>query len=140
MPERPVVLDTHVWIWAVTGDSALKLPARQLITDALKASTVLVPAICVWEVALLCRKQQLQLTQPVHEWIRTALEKPGFLLLKLDSDVAVESTQLPGTFHQDPADCMIVASARIFNAILLTKDARILEYGKAGHVDAVSSG
>lgn len=138
MVERSLVLDTHVWLWSVAGDSALKSSARQLISTALRKSLVMVPAISVWEIGMLWQRGRIQLSQPVSEWVRGAIEKSGFTLLPLDAAIALESTMLPGTLHSDPADCMIVASARLHNALLLTRDAKIIKYGNLGHVDTVT--
>lgn len=138
MAERPLVLDTHVWIWSVNGDTALKPAARQLISTALKKSLVLVPAICVWEIGMLWKRGRIQLSQPVGEWVTLAIERSGFALLNLDASSALESTMLPGDFHNDPADCIIVASARLQNALLLTRDRAIIKYSKDGHVDTIA--
>jgi PIN domain nuclease of toxin-antitoxin system len=128
-----------VWIWAVTGDQTISPSIRQRIRLSLKKSYVLVPAICVWEVGMLWRKNRIRLKEPLLEWVRTALESSGFSLAPLTGEIAVESCLLPGTFHSDPADSMIVATARLEKALLLTRDSRILEYGRAGHVDALAA-
>ena len=78
--------------------------------------------------AKLVELQRLSLPCPVSDWIQQALSYPGVRLLDLSPRVCVESTQLPGNFHRDPADQIIVATARIFDAPLVTVDARILAY------------
>jgi PIN domain nuclease of toxin-antitoxin system len=139
MSEQPLVLDTHVWIWIINGDQTIKASIRLRIQQALKKSRVLVPAICVWEVGMLWKKDRIQLQEPLLNWIRTALDKPGFSLAPITDAIAVESALLPGKFHNDPADCMIVATARLEKAILVTRDTRIIQYGQAGHVDVLST-
>ncbi|MBI4533120.1 MAG: type II toxin-antitoxin system VapC family toxin [Candidatus Melainabacteria bacterium] len=134
MPESPIVLDTHVWVWAVMGDKNLKPFARELIEQALRKQQVLVPSICIWETGMLWRQGRIQLTEPMHRWVREALDKSGFLLAPLTDAVAVEAALLPGDFHSDPADCMIIATARLEKAILLSRDSRMVAYGKSGHV------
>jgi len=71
---------------------------------------------------------RLKLPLPVAEWLNTALSYPGMRLLELTPEIAVESTQLPGAFHRDPADQIIVATARVYNCPLVTIDAKILAY------------
>jgi PIN domain nuclease of toxin-antitoxin system len=137
MPEQPLVLDTHIWIWAVTGNKAISTTLRQRINVALQKSRVLVPAICVWEVGMLANKSRIQLKEPLLTWVSGALEKSGFTLLPINEAIAVEACLLPGDFHNDPADRIIVASARIEKAILVTRDSRILEYGETGYINTL---
>ena len=85
-------------------------------------------AISCWEVAKLVERQRLSLPCPVFDWIQQALSYPGVSLLDLSPRICVESTQLPGTFHRDPADQIIVATARVFDVPLVTVDAKILAY------------
>ena len=135
MPDRPtaLVLDTHAWIWWAIGEP-LDDAARAAIGRAASRGAVLVPAISVWEVAMLVSKGRLAMAMPVGEWCRQALALPGFSLAPLTPDVAIESCQLPGVIHPDPADRMIVATARVLGATLVTRDEKLLAYGAAGHV------
>ena len=122
-----IVLDTHIWVWWVHGDCALSASTRALL-DSSEQTGIGVSAISCWEVAKLVERQRLSLPCPVFDWIQQALSYPGVRLLDLSPRVCVESTQLPGTFHRDPADQIIVATARVFDAPLVTVDAKILEY------------
>jgi len=76
----------------------------------------------------------LTLPIPLDEWFEQALNYPGVRLLELTPEIVIESTQLPGNFHRDPADQMIVATARIHHCPLLTADEKILNYP---HVQAI---
>jgi PIN domain nuclease of toxin-antitoxin system len=87
-----------------------------------------VSAISCWEVAKLVELKRLSLSLPIMDWMHQALAYPGIRLLPISPEVAVESSQLPGHFHKDPADQILVATARIYNCPLLTVDARILAY------------
>ncbi len=127
-----IVLDTHIWVWWVHGDSALSAPARALL-DAAEQTGIGVSAISCWEVAKLVERQRLALPCAVGDWLQQALSYPGVRLLELSPRVCVESTQLPGTFHRDPADQIIVATARVFEASLVTEDAKILAYPHVRH-------
>jgi PIN domain nuclease of toxin-antitoxin system len=137
MPERALILDTHVWLWAVNGDPNIQPSIRRRIALALVKSRVLVPVISVWEVGMLWKKNRIQLKEPLREWVRSGLQRSGFSLAPLTEEIAVESSLLPGSFHNDPADAMIVATARVERALLFTRDSRMIEYGKAGHVDVL---
>jgi PIN domain nuclease of toxin-antitoxin system len=122
-----ILLDTHIWVWWVDGSP--HLTAGQLgHLEAHETSGLGVSVISCWEVAKLVELNRLELQCPVAEWIEQALAYPGVRLLYLTPRIAVESTQLPGTFHRDPADQIIVATARIRRCPLLTADARILGY------------
>ena len=86
---------------------------------------------------MLAAKGRVQLGLPAAQWVRRALAAPGLVLAEMTPDIAVESSFLPGEFHSDPADRLIVATARAIGAALYTKDRAILAYGRRGHVKAV---
>jgi PIN domain nuclease of toxin-antitoxin system len=122
-----ILLDTHIWVWWVDGTPQLSSAQRQHI-EANEESGLGVSVISCWEVCKLVELNRLVLRLPVAEWINQALAYPGMRLLYLTPRIAVESTQLPGAFHRDPADQIIVATARIRRCSLLTADGRILGY------------
>ena len=129
-----VILDTHVWVWWVHGDARLTAAQADAILES-ASSGVGVSAISCWEVAKLVERQKLKLPHPVGLWLREALGYPGVRLLELTPEVAVASTLLPGDFHRDPADQIIVASARLHGCRLVTSDQKILDYE---HVETVA--
>ena len=139
MTERPLLLDTHVWLWALLGDPQLKTPARRRISEALRSGAVLISAISVWEAAMLWKKGRIQVLQPLHEWFGEAFDKSGFELAPLLPEVSLDAVDLPGTFHDDPADRIIIATARFNRAQLLTRDRRMLDYARSGHVHAIEA-
>ncbi len=122
-----IVLDTHIWIWWVHGTPRLDKKQIEIIT-AHENDLIGISAISCWEVAKLVEYGRLTLPYPVLEWIELALSYPGVKLLPLTPQIVVESTQLPGVFHRDPADQIIVATARIFQCPLVTLDKKIIEY------------
>lgn len=134
MSAATLVLDTHVWVWFLAGDARLRMTAREAITAAGDERRVLVPAIAVWEVSMLEAKRRLVFGSLCEEWVETALAHPGFELAPLTPSIAVASNRLPEGFHGDPADRMIVATARALAATLVTRDRRMLGYGRRGHV------
>jgi PIN domain nuclease of toxin-antitoxin system len=122
-----IVVDTHIWVWWVHGDT--RLTSRQLqVLQEHEADGLGVSIFSCWEVAKLVQYKRLVLSLPVPEWLELALSYPGVQLLPLTPRIVVESTQLPGDFHRDPADQLIVATARVFNAPLITADSKILAY------------
>ena len=84
--------------------------------------------ISCWEIAKLVEYNRLVLPVSTGEWLNQALSYPGVALLYLTPRIAVESTQLPAPFHRDPADQIIVATARVHACPLMTVDAKILDY------------
>ena len=98
-----IVLDTHAWIWVVAGDRTLSGAARSAIEKAAAAGAVLVPAIAVWEVAMLGARGRIRLAKPCLEWVDDALAAPGFGLAPLTPDVAIESAGII-LVRSDPGD------------------------------------
>jgi PIN domain nuclease of toxin-antitoxin system len=125
--ERVILLDTHIWVWWVHGDERLIPEHRRLITEN-ESQGLGVSVISCWEVAKLIERGRLTLPCALPDWIDQALSYPGIRLLELTPRIAVESTQLPGDFHRDPADQILVATARVSGYPLLTVDRRILAY------------
>jgi len=121
-----IILDTHIWIWWVNDSPRLTEQYRQWIRDY-QASGLGVSVISCWEVAKLVEKNRLVLSIPVEEWLQRALAYPGVELLNLTVPIVVQSTQLTG-FHNDPADQIIVATAKVYDCSLLTADSKILNY------------
>lgn len=122
-----ILLDTQIWVWWVVGDSRMTTEQETLV-KANEGTGIGVRAISVWEVAKLVERGRLQFSCPVLDWLHQALAYPGVRLLELTPEIAVESTQLPGSFHRDPADQIIVATARHLQIPLLTADGKILAY------------
>lgn len=122
-----IVLDTHVWIWWVHADPSLP-SAYFPILSAAGANNIGVSAISLWEVAILAARGRVTLSSPIEQWFDDALAKSGVELLPLTPAIAAESCRLPGSFHRDPADQIIVATARTLDVPLMTADGRIRGY------------
>jgi len=131
-----ILLDTHAWVWWVHGDARLSEEQRKML-DARAVEGVGVSIISCWEVAKLVEYGRLKLPQDVAEWLGVAIAYPGLRLLDLTPAIVVESTRLPQPFHKDPADQIIVATARIHDCPLATADDKILNYS---HVRTVAIG
>jgi PIN domain nuclease of toxin-antitoxin system len=140
MPDGPVLLDTHVWIWTVEGDRRrLNARAVSAIERASRRGEVLVAAISVWEIAMVEAKGRIALSMPVDEWVAAALRAPGVRLLDLTPAISVDSARLPGRPVGDAADRILVASARSAGARLATCDAAMIAYAAGGHVAALDA-
>jgi PIN domain nuclease of toxin-antitoxin system len=136
-----LLLDTHVWLWLALGTPGRFSPSlRERLESADHTQPLHVSIISAWEVALLAAKGRLNLAMPTKTWLERALSHPAVRQLALD-DLAVvtDSNELPGDFHADPADRLLVATARIGGYTLVTRDHEILEYGKAGHVNVLAA-
>ncbi|RLA44380.1 MAG: VapC toxin family PIN domain ribonuclease [Gammaproteobacteria bacterium] len=124
-----VVVDTHVLVWWVSGDKSLSKPASKAIKGALvSGSEVVISSISAWEIAMLIEKERLTLTMDVDSWLDEVAQIDGVRFMPIDNEITVKSTMLPGKFHKDPADRMIVATARKLAVPLITADNKIRAY------------
>ena len=124
----PILIDTHVWLWWVTADGRLSRKAKKTISTAQERNDLWLSLISVWEIAKKVEKRQLVLDRPLDQWFDIAVAMPGLHSYELTRPVLIESCQLPQPFHGDPADQLIVATARHHNATLITKDEKIRAY------------
>ena len=134
-----IILDTHALIWSVDDNARLGKNTRTLIEESLERDGVLVSAITPWEIALLTEKGRLRLGQEVGAWLEAVLSLPSVRLAPIEPQIALDSVRLPGDFHTDPADRIIVATARHFDMTLVSADQAILSYAEKGHVRAVDA-
>lgn len=122
------LLDTHVWIWWVSEDRRLSARAKAAIEKSQREAALSVSLMSVWEVAKKVEKNQLLLDRPLEQWLDVATTMPGLHLAELTRPILVESCQLPQPFPGDPADQIIVATARHDSAVLVSKDRKIRDY------------
>lgn len=140
MPNDVLLLDTHCWIWVELG--VVRRLSRAAIAAIRKAESegrLLVSIISVWELGMLEKRGRVALPRNIRTWVDEALAKPGIALAPLTPEIALESVQLPGELHGDPADRIIVATARVLGATLLTKDTRLIDYSRHRHVKALEA-
>ena len=135
-----LLLDTHTLLWLMLGDSKLGTLAGSAIQDAAQHAHVMISAITPWEIALLVSKKKINLYKDVMVWVDEALAKPGVTLVGLEPEIAVESTRLPFEMHPDPADRILVATARQLGATLVTSDRALLELAVKGYFRACNAG
>jgi PIN domain nuclease of toxin-antitoxin system len=134
-----LLLDTHVLVWSINEGAKLGKEAKGSIRVAGDEGRVLVSAITPWEIALLVSKGRLTLEADVMEWVRDALTIPGVTLVGLEPEISVASTRLPFEMHLDPADRILVATARHLGATLVTADRRLLALAKQGRFKALDA-
>jgi PIN domain nuclease of toxin-antitoxin system len=131
-----LLLDTHVLLWLAEGSESLPPSSRELLESRAASEGLTVSAISFWETAMLERRGRIALSQPTRAW-RDAVLTVGIAEAEVDGEIAVEAVHLPGQLHADPADRIIVATARVRSFQLATRDQRLLAYGAAGHASVV---
>lgn len=138
--DRALLLDTHVWVWYVEDETKrFSRRIEPLVETAVRRGDVVISAISVWEIAVLEAARRIELNVDVRTWVGRALAFPGVRLKGLSPSIAIESTRLPGQLHGDPADRILIATARLLGAALVTCDETILTYAKKGHVRVVDA-
>lgn len=131
-----MLLDTHAIIWIGLG-LPLKPAALDAVEEARRRSELRISAVSAWEIGLLVAKGRLALTLDPEAWLDRFIALSTAGIVPLTATVAVRSAFLPGGFHADPADRLLVATARDLGIPIVTRDQRILAYAAAGHVAAV---
>lgn len=122
-----ILLDTHIWIWWVNEPDKLSdTTARYL--DELPPAYIHVSVISCWEVAKLVEKGKLKLAEPLTDWLEKAIDRSGITVIPLERAIISDACSLPGVFHSDPADQLIVATSRMKRFPLLTADGKIRNY------------
>lgn len=124
-----IVLDTHALVWWASGNDAQLSPsAAQAIAIEMQGGQIVVSSISAWELAMLVARGRLHLSMDVEAWLSVVGQIEAVRFVPVDNEIAVKSISLPGEFHKDPADRMIVATARKLAAPLVTADERIRAY------------
>jgi len=136
-----LLLDTHVWLWLALGiPGRLRAETTAHIEQTATERAIGVSIVSVWEIGLLEAARRLRLPMTAEEWVAHGLRRFDLRLIGLDQPrIVLDSCRLPGGFHADPADRLLVATARAENAVLVTRDKKILDYGRAGHVRVLAA-
>jgi len=134
-----LLLDTHVLLWSGFKDPRLGRKTTAAINRAAREGRIGISAITPWEIGLLASKKRINLHVDTLVWIREALSKAGVRLAALEPEIAVESTRLPFEMHPDPADRILVATARQLGATLVTADKALLGIAGKGHFRAMDA-
>ena len=128
-----ILLDTHTWIWSHSATKLLSDNVKILIKQT-QTDQRAIASISIWEFAMMVTKGRINVKIDPKRWLNNAIGKSGLQVIELTPEIAMESCNLPGDFHKDPADQIIVATARAHNLTILTKDRKIIEYP---HVQAI---
>lgn len=123
------LLDTHVLIWWLQGEGPLSEAQQRVLNAADGNSPLRVSDVSLWEIATLHGLGRIQLAMPLREWLEKAVAPPLVRRHGISPAIAAEVAALPDSFHRDPADRILVATARILGATLLTQDRHITESG-----------
>ncbi len=133
------LIDTHVLLWFTEGDTRLGKRARRLIGEAWRAEQVGISVMTLWEIGMLLEKRRVALSLPLAAYVQRVIDTEKLKLVPVDRAIASESGQLPGGLPGDPGDRLIAATARVLGCPLLTADRTLLDYAKAGHVQAIDA-
>ena len=125
------LLDTHTWVWWYMHPESLSGRVTDLIRNSDQYEELLLSVISPWEFCKLLEKGRIAISCDPEKWLNAAFDLPKLRLVHLSPLLAYRSTVLPQPFHNDPADQIIVATARQEDAVILTKDRNILEYDHA---------
>ena len=121
---RPL-LDTHAWVWWICGDVRLTPRERHLLDNLPANERPVLAEISLWEVAMLVERGRLELDMSLENWLALASAPATVELVRITPAIAAEVARLPDKFHRDPADRLIVASARVRKLQVLTRDRKI---------------
>ena len=115
------LFDTHAWYWAMTDPARLPRPSRRLLRPS-PNEPIGLSAISLWELSKLVEKGRIEMQQPLLEWMTASLDPAFIELVPLSPKIAAASVQLPADVPRDPADQIVIATARVTGATLITKD------------------
>jgi PIN domain nuclease of toxin-antitoxin system len=134
----PLLLDTHAVIW-LFEDKPLAPKAMSAIEAAYRDDTpLLVSPITAWEIGQLVSRNRISLSATPHRWFARVLATPGMQLAEMSPEILIASSFLPGNPPRDPADRILVATARDLGAALVTRDRLLLRYGEDGQVSTIA--
>ncbi len=125
-----IVLDTHAWIWWLSSPEQLSETARRVIDQARENREIRVSSMSVWEMTMLVARGRLELAMDVNEWVVRCERLPFMSFVPVSNPIAIKAVLLPPSVHPDPADRMIIATAQMLNATLVTKDRKIRAFKK----------
>ncbi len=128
------LLDTHVWIWTQEEPDAIGPASRSTLETT--TEDLCISAVSSLEIARLVTGRLLELQGSLDRWVRSAVDSIEARSIDIDHRVAIEAYKLPGRFHKDPADRILVATARLHDLTLVTADERILAYRPVRTLDA----
>ena len=120
-----ILLDTHIWLWWLTGSPNLRATETKALDELASHNLPSISAISIWEAQMLFSRDRIALSDPFDAWIQQMTAPDTVRTLPLDTDVVIALNSLPESFHGDPADRLIVATARAHALALATHDKKI---------------
>lgn len=128
-----VLLDTHVWLWWLLGSDRLPKGERDALDRLASRAALRLAAVSLWEAQMLHARDRLVLDRSFDVWIRDAAATGVVEVVPLDVDIVIALDGLPASFHGDPADRLIVATARAHRLPLATHD-RVIRRSRASRI------
>jgi PIN domain nuclease of toxin-antitoxin system len=131
-----ILLDTCALLWTVNGDP-LSSASLKAINKASTAGALFLSPVSAWEIGILAQRGKVAFGVSAENYVYRAFTRPGFQIAALTPEIAVRASYLPGQFHSDPADRLLISTAMLMGLILVTRDREILRYARRGHVSAL---
>jgi PIN domain nuclease of toxin-antitoxin system len=132
-----IILDTHILIWILISPDELSKKIIKSIEIAQNSNNLYISSISLWEIAMLIHKKRINVYERIADFINSITNIDGLNIININAGIAAESVALPGGFHSDPADCIIIASARDLAATLITRDQKIIDWSLDGHLKLI---
>ena len=132
-----LLLDTCALIWGASGETLAKGAVEAILGAESRGDDIFFSPISAWEIGLLVRRERLRLAGRPGRWFTAATEEKGLKPCPLTPELLIESSFLPGELHGDPADRILIATAREYDLRIVTRDRRILDYAALGEVKAL---
>lgn len=130
LKQHKILLDTHVFVWIMNDSPLLTKAFKKSFESIFKTQGALLSPMSIWEIGMLVDKKRIEIDMDVLDWVNKALDLPGMFVCPVSPRIAIQSTRLPGEVHLDPVDRLLIATAYEENAVLVTCDKKILDYGK----------
>jgi PIN domain nuclease of toxin-antitoxin system len=128
-----IIIDTHILLWWQLNDDSLKVAYRELLNKS--HEIIGISTVSLMEIICLYDRQRINLPIVSELWIEQIMAESKIVFIPISASIAIDAFRLPEPFHKDPADRLIVSSARILNCPLITQDSKILAYSHVQHLN-----
>lgn len=136
---KSIVMDTHILLWSLLAPEKLNDDIKQSIIAAQENDELYISSISLWEIAMLKSKRRVNIYEPTKDFLCSIADIPSLSIQDISPEIAAESVQLIDDFHGDPADRIIVATSKCLGATLITRDSKILDWAKLGHIKSIQA-
>ena len=131
-----ILLDTCALLWTVNGDP-VSSEALDAINKSGNAGELFLSPVSAWEIGILAQRGEVSLGVSAENYISRTFTRPGIQIAGLTPEIAVRASYLPGQFHSDPADRLLISTAILMGLTLVTRDREILRYAGRGYCSAL---